>query len=173
MAGVFVALDYADLADEEDHYEDASIEIAQTRLGAQVGYRYALNDTTNLTGALEFASYEWEYNWVTNSGNNYFYDVEDDGVNLVLGANTKINDKLTLGGSLSAGFETGVSAYMVVALTPSVSVKTSYSRVSYELGEWAYRPVWNNYVPVTGSALGDGDMQFNDESMRVSLNYAF
>ncbi|MES2917122.1 MAG: outer membrane beta-barrel protein [Pseudomonadota bacterium] len=169
MAGVFVALDYADLADEEDHYEDVSVEIAQTRLGAQVGYKYALNDASNVTAAVEFSSYEWEYSWA--DPNVYRYNAEDDGVNLVVGANSKVTDKLSLGASLSAGFETGINAYVAVNLTDAVSLKTSYSRVGYELGDFTYTSNGSPSTPSTSN--GDGDFQFNDENYRVSLNYAF
>lgn len=171
MSGVFVGIDYADLMDEEDHYSSntVAVEIDQKRIGAQVGYKYSLNDASNVTGAVKYGSYEWDYSW--SDPNVYVYHAEDTGVSLVLGANTKVSDKLTTGATFSAGFETGISGYVAVKLTDNVSLQTSYERVAYKLGDFTYTS--NGSVSTPSTANGDGDYQFNDENFRVSVNYAF
>ncbi|MES2917121.1 MAG: outer membrane beta-barrel protein [Pseudomonadota bacterium] len=168
IPNVFVSVDYADLSDEEDHY-DWSVEVTQTRLAAQAGYRYALNDSSNVTAAVQYSSTEWSYLYTDPTP--YEYRAEDNGVSLVLGTNTKVTDRLTTGVSFAAGFETGISAYVSAKLSDSVSLQTSYSRVSYELGDFGY--YYSGTVNNPSSVDGDGDFQFNDENFRVSLNYAF
>jgi hypothetical protein len=169
-AGVFVSADYADLKDKEDHYDD-KIEISQTRLAASVGYRYALNETTNLTAAIQFSDLEWEYDWKDGNGTIWTYNAEDDGVSFVIGVDTAINEKLTLGSNFSLGFETGISGFLKSKLTDNVDLQMSYTRSSYELGTFSYNCNGSSCNPSNGN--GDGDYQFNDEHFRVSINYNF
>lgn len=173
LPSVFVNADYSNLVDEEDFYSTdiIPVEIEQTRMAVGAGYRHTLNDNSNLTAAVQFSSFEWDYDW-GDPGNVWHYNAEDDGVSLVVGANTKLSERASTGASLSAGFETGISAYVSVKLSDNVALQTSYSRVAYELGDFS-RTINGVVNGSPQSANGDGDYQFNDENFRVSVNYQF
>lgn len=175
IANLFVAADYADLQDEADSYGPSGTQThEQTRMALAVGYKHKLNDDSNVTAAIQYADLDWSFEYTRDNGvDKYLYEGSDSGVSLALGANTRVTDKVGTGATLSAGFETGIAAYVSVKLSDAVSLKTSYSRIAYELGDWSYRPYWNGYTVTSGSQLGDGDMKFNDEKFEISVNYGF
>lgn len=170
VPGMYLALDYADLEDEEDVYE-SKYTTSQKRTVFDVGYEYTLNDSASVTAAIRYADIEWEWLEDYYAGGEWVYNAEDSGVSLVVGAEKSITESVSAGTAFSAGFETGVEVFVELGLTEKFSVKAEWSKKSYELGDFEYDS--NGSINSPADQYGDGDYEFDTDALRVSAAYKF
>lgn len=169
---IFIVVDYADTEDKEEQYAIGQITTTQKALSAGLGYAWVLNSDSKVTFAVLETDIEWEYQWYNSEASWGLYFAEDSGVSFVIGAESNVNEKLTMGASLSQGFAEGIEAYSKLALTERVSLKASYSSMGYELGDFSF--VGSPGVLGTpSSSNGDADMEFDNQVFRVSALYQF
>lgn len=167
--GAFVELDFMDLEDESDVGAVDTLTINQKRTVLKVGYVFTLDDSTSINAAVYNADTEWD--WEDGRPTNFKrFEGDDSGISVMIGADKKLGNGVTLGTAMSFGFETGVEAYTNIRLVDNLNVRISYYKSSYEL---EYEEFDEAGTTGDGSAFGDGDAQFDTSGFRVSASYTF
>lgn len=170
VQGLFVEIDITDRESDADVYDTDNITTSLERTELKIGYTFVMNDTTNLTTSISSADTEWtyEYDWTAGV---WTYEADDSGVSFVLGLDKQLGNGVAIGSALSLGFETGIEVYATVEVMDNFDITASYSQMNYEM---EFEEINNLGVPTGfGSAYGDGDMQFDTGSFRVTASYAF
>lgn len=166
--GMFVAVDITDEEDEADNGAVDTITTTQERTALKIGYVFALDDNTSINAAISSADIQWAWD-DGNPGNFQRFEGDDSGVSVAIGAEKNIGNGVTLGTSLSLGFESGVEAYTSFEMIDNLDIRLSYYKSSYELTYEEFDETGSQ----GGSAAGDGDFQYDTSGFRVSANYSF
>ena len=167
--GMFIGVDMTDNEDEADNGLPDKITTEQKRTAFEIGYRFSIDDSTSISAAVSNADIEWSWEDGVPANFNRF-ESDDSGVSLVVGVDKQVGNGVSIGTSLSMGFETGVEAYAAIEVVENMNVTLSYFKNSYEM-EWEQFDELGSTG--NGSAFNDGDFQFDTSGIRVSASYAF